>query len=177
MKYTQNIYTPRLVNDIVGRRVKLYRNLHKKGVVYSLKSRIGGKENVVGYADDILLADIEFRVVQGTPEGKSGRAYVLRTGLKDVHAYVIGRVVSVDDAEIARLYEEIGNEKPWEAIRYNPKVFESFVRGADSMPIFSAQFARAYSKGVWAITDLPPVAQPNVSAAMRRKIVEEMDWW
>lgn len=37
-------YTPHRANDIIGKRVKLYRNLHKKGVVYSIKGRDENRE-------------------------------------------------------------------------------------------------------------------------------------
>ena len=172
MKYTQNSYTPRRANDIVGKRVKLYRNLHKKGVVYSIKGRDENRERVLGYADDILLQNVDFRVQE------AGRLKVLATGEKHVHAFVVGDVVSVDEAEIARLVEHLAaSEGPWEQIRYNPKTLTTFVRGADSVPIFEALYARASGNGVSAISNLPRLAQPNVSAAMRRKIVDEMELW
>jgi hypothetical protein len=174
MKYTQNSYTPRRANDIVGERVKVYRNLHKKGVVYSIKGRDRKTETekVLGYADDILLQNIEFRVQEG------GRLKVLATGEKKVHAFAVGDVVSVDEAEIARMVKHLAaSEGPWEQIRYNPKTLTTFVRAADSAPIFEALYARASGNGVSAISNLPRLAQPNVSAAMRRKIVDEMELW
>lgn len=151
---TQNSYTPRRANDIVGKRVKLYRNLHKKGVVYSLSGRDGNRDRVLGYADDILLQNVEFRVQE------AGRLKVLATGKKTVHAFVVGDVVSVDKGEIARTVENLAaSEGPWEQVRYNPKTLITFVRAADLAPIFEARHARASGNGVYAITNLGAVSE------------------
>lgn len=201
MRYHPNVYTHRRPTEIIGQRVAVFRNLHKEGVVYSIESRFQPDYGrVLGYADDILLEDVTFAVNQGTPDGKSGRAYVLKTKRKTVHAYVIGRVVSVDEAEIDRLYGKLEREtgRPWEWITYNPYKYESFVRKEDEVPIFQARYARGRGKIITdaagnvvldkegnpmnvsffeAITDLPAVAKPNRSGARRRLPVDPDDWF
>lgn len=191
MDYLKNSYDYRRKVDILGERVAVFRNLHKKGVVYSVESRFQPDYGrVLGYADDILLKDVTFAVNQGTPDGKSGRAYVLKTKKKTVHAYVIGRVMSVDETEIDRLYKKIAEEagRPWEWVTYNPYKYESFVRKEDERAIFKAKYARGRAITVAnaagnpitlsffeAITDLPAIATPNKSASARRHVTVDPD--
>lgn len=63
------------------RPVEVYRNLHTDG--YSVRQ----DGYVVGHTDRIILRDVEF-VVQ-----RAGRERVLRTGVRNVHAWVRGYVM------------------------------------------------------------------------------------
>lgn len=64
--------------------VEVYRNLHKKGRVYSIRQ--GGL--VVAHTDNIVLKDCKL-IVQ-----KSGLEKYLQTGIKNVHAWVKGTITN-----------------------------------------------------------------------------------
>lgn len=60
--------------------VEVYRNLHRGG--YSVRQN----GRVIGHTNELILMDAEFVVQEG------GRQRVLRTGVKNVHAWVRGYV-------------------------------------------------------------------------------------
>lgn len=69
-----------------GQKVKVYRNLHKH--CYSVADAKTGK--VLGYADTVTLQTAMFKV------SDAGRLRVLQEKQKNVHAFVIGRLVSFE---------------------------------------------------------------------------------
>lgn len=96
-------------------RIRVYRNLNRKGVVYSIKQN----GLVVGYSSNINMCDCEFIVVEG------GKKRALNTKQRNVHAYIEGHLCMFYEGEI--LMGEIGNlEKPAK-ITYKPFTNNKFV--------------------------------------------------
>lgn len=110
-----------------GDKVRIYWNLHKKmySVVY--------KGRVVSHTTDINLKDVTFVVRQ------SGRERVLREKKKNVHAYVVGKIV--DDREV---WFSQGN---YDTISYNPYQSDSFRNVTRDEPIFKAGIVALSSIG------------------------------
>lgn len=103
-------YTPYLNRPIVaGVPVEVYRNLNRgPGVWYSVRQQ----GRIIGHCRGITLVGCTM-VVQ-----PAGRARVLATGRKNVHAYVRG-LPADDDLEA----------ETWYALRYDPRKYETFVNG------------------------------------------------
>lgn len=120
-------------------KVFVYRNLHRKGVVYSLRSQSTGR--VVGYSSDINLEDVRFRV------GKAGQERVRREGKKYVHAGVVGRPHSLDTSFCIAL----PLDEKWVKVSYNPYKNDSFVRCDTGEAVFSAIKVRITQDGVFAV--------------------------
>jgi hypothetical protein len=74
---------------------------------------------VIGYVDKIYLKDAEFRVRE------SGRLKVLKTGQKNVHAFVIGVVAegTYEDSNCSYV------------VNYNPKKNPKFVNMFSNEPV------------------------------------------
>lgn len=87
-------------------RVFVYRNLNRGG--FSVRGVASGL--VVAHAEGVQLADARFRV------GEGGRARVLRTGTRNVHAGVEGDLV-IDPA--------LMRPRPADAVRVRYSPFES----------------------------------------------------
>lgn len=94
---------------------RIYKNLHKD--CFSIQAKIPGKGwRVVDYAKSLSLSNVTFRVYE------AGRQRVIRTGKKNVHAFVL-----------ADSYER--PDTSWEAqgcdvkVRYNPKLAHVFLAG------------------------------------------------
>jgi hypothetical protein len=79
-----------------GTPVRIYRNLHARSWSVQIKAPTGrGRAHawrVAGHALDVVVADAVFKVYA------KGRARVLATGVKNVHAYVEGVLIDVDQA-------------------------------------------------------------------------------
>jgi hypothetical protein len=101
--------------DIIGEKVMVYYNLHKK--TFSVKH----KNKVVTHTDNLVLKDVEFRVRQG------GRFRVLTEGNKNVHAFVIGTLKSVGDIP--------PNVEGRKVVTYNPYKWETFLEKENCKPI------------------------------------------
>lgn len=114
----------------VGQKVRVYRNLHKPGVIYSVADARSGL--VLGYADNVLLSAPSFKV------SEYGRQRVLETGRKNVHAFVYGWYEGDIPARVAMQ----------EVVTYNPLKYTSFVRKFDETPIVSARLAHVGPEGV-----------------------------
>lgn len=152
-------------------RVSAYRNLNKPGVVYSLLDAKTGR--VAGYAEDVILENVKFVV------SEAGRQRVLREKRKGVHAYARGEVLSADEPDTAKIARTLGAKSDWESLRYNPYLFETFVRAADEAPVFEAKYARLNKDGLVAI--LPP-GQPRFSGRLvripsKRQLLDEQLLW
>jgi hypothetical protein len=112
----KKVYTLTNLHEILGKRVKVYFNLHKK--TWSIKDKKTGL--VIGYASWIPLKDCDLKV------SEKGRQRVLREKRKNVHAYVEG-TVSFDVADKS----EITHGK----FTYNPYKYDSFVRFINNEPV------------------------------------------
>lgn len=114
----------------VGMKVRVYRNLHKHGVVYSVADARTGL--VLGYAENVLLSAPAFKV------SEAGRKRVLATGKKNVHAFVYGWFEGTAAARVAMV----------EPVTYNPRKYTTFVRKFDESPIHYARLAHIGPEGV-----------------------------
>jgi hypothetical protein len=109
--------TPSIVFEVQNRNIDyakpvyIYRNLHEtNGFKYSIKQN--GK--VVGRTNQIVLKDVKFKV------NEKSRQRVVREKSKNVHAYVVGKIIpSIEN--FACLSGKV---------TYNPYINETFVYGA-----------------------------------------------
>ncbi len=86
--------------------VRVFRNLNKKGVWYSIRQ----KGLTVAHASVLCLEDARFIVNQKT------RERIVKTKRKEVHAYVEGHIVSIG----------LPNPVAPAIIKYNPFKYENF---------------------------------------------------
>lgn len=115
----------------------IYRNLNRKGHVYSFKALEGPyKGRVVAYAEAFTATDIEFRVSQ------AGWQRCIREQRRNVHAGIIGDVIEISGAA-TRLPHNI-KVKPYvlsmaigcDSITYNPyRTHGSFVACRDKVEV------------------------------------------
>jgi hypothetical protein len=115
---------------MIGEKVFVYRNLHKK--CFSVKSMKTGR--VIAHVHEIMLSQPKFKV------SEAGRERVLRTKQKNVHAGVIGYVT---DSYVNFLCPTI-------KVTYNPYKYTSFVR-QDESSISEAKIAHIDSFGIHVI--------------------------
>jgi hypothetical protein len=111
--------------------IEVYRNLRKRdGVWYSIRQH--GK--VVGHAREVSLSSCEFVV------NEAGRKRVLKTGRKNVHAFVRGVFIGGANARYYARY----------SARYNPKTLTNFVyRFRDEWrPLERSRYAYLGQKGL-----------------------------
>lgn len=108
-----------------------YRNLNRKGVVWSLKNLKTGL--VVGYATTALFKNVELKVSQ------AGRKRVLEQKRKNVHAGVQGELVK-------RLPPRLN----WIKAKYNPYVTETFVDDSGN-PLTKVKYAKLCKTGLWVV--------------------------
>lgn len=123
--------------------VYIYRNLHKRGVEYSIRQ----KGLVVGHTDAVAVRDAQFIV------NNKGQERVRREKRKNVHAFVKG-IISQDGVmgTTAIREERITNELPLPCkILYNPYQHNSFfyTLGAKRISVNSAQGVIINRKGVF----------------------------
>jgi hypothetical protein len=78
--------SPLAIADVLGRQVAVYRNLRTGG--YSVKATVSGP--VLGVVPAIALADVRFHIQPG------GQRRCRETGVRGVHAYVLGTVVALE---------------------------------------------------------------------------------
>lgn len=117
--------------------VEVYRNLRRgAGVWYSLRQR----GRVVAHAQEVTLIEARFVVHE------AGRRRVLATGQKNVHAFVVGRIVVPNGPPL----------RPGRSARYSPvrgSVFEvaDRLRVSGWAPLHAAAGARLDADGlsVW----------------------------
>ena len=113
--------------------VFIHRNLNKPPYWSIKQGKSGG--NVIGYDKSIKLKDVEFKVQKG------GQSRVRKEKRKNVHAGVIGKIISSGDEY---------NTKGWTLVTYNPYVNSSFVEYETSKPIYEAKEAiLKNTKEVW----------------------------
>lgn len=101
----------------VGQPVEVYYNIKKH--VYSIRDKKSGL--VVCHAKSVTLKNAVFKISQ------KGRERVLREGVKNVHAYVVGELLSTD--------QELSDFIGLKAVYYNPKKTSHFVDIETSLPV------------------------------------------
>jgi len=135
-------------------KVMVYRNLHKEGNTYSIKSLEGlSKGRVIGYAYGIALQNCQLVV------NEKGRQRVLKEKRKNVHAGIVGDLVAVCGYQVrmhlATLEVAKYNDKKWLEtfkpaipITYNPFLYTSFVFKGTNIPVFKAQQVMLFNERV-----------------------------
>jgi hypothetical protein len=102
------VFNPPSLLSLTNHTVRVYWNLHKKK--FSVQAHYGsGSWRVVAHAEELMLKDVTFKV------SEAGRQRVLRTGVKNVHAYVVGGLIPFVNPDKGR------------RVSYDPKVFDCFV--------------------------------------------------
>lgn len=114
-------------------KVRVYRNLHLHGVVYSMQAR----GRVIGHAENILLKNARFIVQKG------GQAKVRETKSKIVHAFVDGEIIT-DPKEMGLMIKKINNAN--NTAYYNPYTTNTFV-DKDGRELFEASLVLLTSVG------------------------------
>jgi hypothetical protein len=117
-----------------------YRNLNRKGVVWSAKNT---KTGLVELREEfIVLRNVALKVSQ------AGRARVLRDKRKNVHAGAVGEIITA--RQLPRMWKP--DKLRWVRASYNPYKMESFclqsIAGA-SIPVYEAKFALLTKNGLW----------------------------
>ena len=110
------------INDLVGKKVMCYYDLHKRTFSVTYKGLVMLK------ADYLRLSDVEFRVRQG------GKQKVRDEQRKNVHAFVIGYL----DDYCGFPCDDIPNPESNEVVTYNPYKHDSFVVKSTDEPIYRA---------------------------------------
>jgi hypothetical protein len=110
-------------NLFLGKKVMVYYNLHKQtfSVTYDGK--------VIMHADYVKLGDVEFRVRKG------GKERVRSEKSKNVHAFVIGRLLDYCEYPCDELPVTDSNR----IVTYNPYRHDSFVYKQSEEPIYGAK--------------------------------------
>jgi hypothetical protein len=115
-------------------KVFVYKNLHKG--CFSVKAMEGSmKGRVIAHVDSIKLTDCQLKVSQ------AGRARVLRTRQKNVHAGVRG--------EWSMKKESTQLTDKMTKVRYNPYEVSTFVEAATGNPVLAAKEVFIDSNGVF----------------------------
>lgn len=114
--------------------VEVYKNLHKN--CWSVRDN--KTRRVIGHVRHIHLTDTTLVV------RPSGRDRVLREGVKNVHAFIKGTIVTVNES----LPDSWGYSTE---ITYNPYMYDSFVEKGTGIPVKKAKdiylggFGKAYT--------------------------------
>ena len=110
--------------------VKCYRNLNRKGVVWSL---LNSKTGLVdSYAHNVFLEDVTFKVSQ------AGRNRVLKQKRKNVHAFVTGKVCSK-------------SVQTWKRATYNPYKDVGFHLVGENRILTKVKYAMLCETGLWVV--------------------------
>jgi len=130
IKSRMGLVTEDTNQDLIGKRVMVYYNLHK----HTFSVQYQGK--VVLYADYVKLSNVEFRVREG------GKEKVRKEMRKNVHAGVVGKI-----KDSGGNYDTSG----WTLVTYNPYQHDSFVEYETGRPIYKAKEAILKNENeVWA---------------------------
>lgn len=92
---------------VPGQKIRIYRNLHKNN--FSIQDIKLNK--VIGYGEGILVSNAKMIV------RKSGRELTLKTGNKNVHAFIVGEFKGIHNDPISHSKQ----------IYYNPYITDNFV--------------------------------------------------
>ena len=107
----------------LGKKVMVYYNLHKQTFSVTYDSK------VIMHADYVKLGDVEFRVRKG------GKEKVSSEKSKNVHAFVIGRLLDYCEYPCDELPVTDSNR----IVTYNPYKHDSFVYKQSEEPIYVAK--------------------------------------
>lgn len=110
-------------------KVFVYRNLNRKGVVWSVKSTKTGL--VVDRATSVYLSNCELKV------SEAGRQRVLKNKRKNVHAGAVG--IRIKKAPVVK----------WTRISYNPYKQDKFTTDKGLM-VIKARYVKLTKKGCFA---------------------------
>lgn len=110
----------------------LHKNLHKKGVVWSVRSTKTGR--VVDWATHVVIKDAQLVV------GQKGRERVVKEQRKNVHAGIRGERIDALPltANLIRA-------------TYNPYKMNTFIIVDTGEPILKAQYALLKEDGLWVV--------------------------
>jgi hypothetical protein len=117
---------------LVGQKVRVYRNLRNR----CFSVQIGGR--VIAHAKSIALSDATFKV------SEASRQRVLKSGRKNVHAFVIGTVLPAESGQVLDAVRQV---------TYNPYSSSSFKDCKSQIPITSAKTAVLALSTVWVSSD------------------------
>lgn len=117
---------------MVNNKVFCYRNLNRKGVVWSVRSTKTGL--VIDRATNVVIKNPEFVVSQ------KGRDRVLKEQRKNVHAGIRGQ----------RL-KRLPSKKNLVRVGYNPYKSGHFALTVKNTPIYCAKYAILKNDGLWVI--------------------------
>ena len=112
---------------MIGKRVQVYFNLHKK--VYSVRCK--KTRLVIAHVNNICLEDVNFKV------SEKGRQRVLAEKRKNVHAVVEGTVIC----------PVLGSNSSMHGITYNPYRFDTFVTRGLNIPVLNSSMAMLTLEG------------------------------
>lgn len=115
-------------------KVFCYRNLQRKGVVWSIKSVETGL--VVDRKTRVTLTDCHLKVSQ------AGRKRVLSEKRKNVHAGVQGKRVRV------------APEGTWKRVEYNPYLYDSFVFSDTKTPVKFSRYVKLTETGCYVLVEV-----------------------
>jgi len=123
--------------DLPTGEVRAYCDLHRR--CSSLKAMTGeSKGRVVAKPTQVVLRDVRFEVSQaGLRRTRAGKT-------RNVHAYARGYVQDQD-------VESVRNHPDCIQVRYNPHLFDTFVRADTQEPITAAQVFAIDGKKSFAI--------------------------
>ena len=111
-----------------------YRNLNRKGVVWSVRSNRTGR--VIRRTGRVVLKDVTFKVSQ------AGRERVLREQRKNVHAGVVGTLQNLPGTPL-------GYANRWHRLTYNPYK-AGYFRTKRGRKVTEAAFVVLTETGCWA---------------------------
>jgi hypothetical protein len=112
-----------LLDSLMGQKVMVYYNLHK----HTFSVQKNGL--VVMHADYVKLENVEFRVRQG------GKEKVRKEKSKNVHAFVIGKLVDYCQYPC----DDIPEEPTGDIVTYNPYKYDTFVYKETEEPVLNAK--------------------------------------
>ena len=113
-------------------RAKCYRNLNKPGVTWSIVNSNTGL--VDQYANTVILKDVEFKI------SKSGQLRVRKQKRKNVHAFVVGNIVTKLPRNIKIL-----------SATYNPYIDDGFHLKNGGATLTKAKYAILCDKGLFVV--------------------------
>jgi hypothetical protein len=107
----------------IGKKVMVYYNLHKHTFSVTYDSK------VILHADYVKLSDVEFRVRKG------GNERVRQQKNKNVHAFVIGRLLDYCEYPC----DDIPSPSSDKIVTYNPYKHNSFIYKDSEEPVYTAK--------------------------------------
>jgi len=121
-----------LPTHVIAHPVSIYRNLNDKCL------SVLHKQRVAGHAGAVILENVRFRVQEG------GRQTVLRTGRKNVHAFVDGILMQCSqDICVPEATDGI-------QVSYNPRRAGYFYNRETGEPVHQAKLCAITPTGVFA---------------------------